>query len=197
MARKLEHFLPDDAKPDADARVVVSRTEERRESQRVEAELLALANRLTQLKQSAQDRLGLTEVCTNMLKEIRIIESAPARARALKRLRAELRDVDADQLKRTLDTLNDPRVPRAPDPTSTWCSRLINGNDADLTEFVECYKLADRAQLRVLVRNRVRAKETEQKRAHTRLTQAIRQAMQGSVAAASPSDAGPLKSESD
>lgn len=177
VVRKLEHYLADQARRDADDRNLVSRTEERRESQRVEAELLALATKLTQLKHGRLEQLGLSEDCLEIIAELRVIESPPARNRALKRLRAELRYADVEQLKRTLDALSDPRTPQRRDAADVWCDRLLGGNDAALSEFVAEHPRANRSQLRTLLRNRLRAKGSETKRAQDRLLSAIREAM--------------------
>jgi ribosome-associated protein len=177
VVRKLEHYLADQERREADDRNLVSRTEERRESQRVEAELLALATQLSQLKQGRLQQLGLSEDCLSIIDELRVIESPPARNRALKRLRAELRYADVEQLKRALEALSDPRAPQRRDAAEGWCDRLVGGNDAALSEFVIEYPRANRTQLRTLLRNRLRAKESERKRAQERLLLAIREAM--------------------
>jgi ribosome-associated protein len=184
VVRKLEHVLADQAKRDADDRVVVSRTEEHREEQRVEAERFELAKKLTQLKDSQLERLGLPDHYLTIIAEIRVISSIPARHRAIKRLRAELRDIDFEALARSLAALTDPQAPRQADAATLWGERLMGGNDAALTEFLERYPVADRAQLRTLLRNRLRAKQPEQKRAQNRLLQAIRLAMRSPTNAA-------------
>lgn len=198
MVRKLEHVLADQAKQDADDRNVVSRTEEHREEQRVEAERFELAKKLTQLKDGQLERLGLPDHYLTIIAEIRIISSIPARHRAIKRLRAELRDIDFEALARSLAALTDPQAPRQADAATLWCERLLGGNDAALIEFVEQYPAADRAQLRTLLRNRLRAKQSEQKRAQNRLLQAIRQAMRSPTPAApaAGADSGATDEES-
>jgi len=198
VVRKLEHVLADQAKRDADDRNVVSRTEEHREEQRVEAERFELAKKLTQLKDGQLERLGLPDHYLTIIAEIRIISSIPARHRAIKRLRAELRDIDFEALARSLAALTDPQAPRHTDAATLWGERLLGESDAALAEFVELFPSADRAQLRTLFRNRLRAKQPEQKRAQNRLLQAIRLAMRTPAAAAPAAveDSGATGSES-
>jgi ribosome-associated protein len=180
VVRKLEQYLADEAKRDADDRNLISRTEERREKQRIEAEWFALAQKLTLLKPSLIERLGLTQLQLEIIDEIRGIESAPARHRAIKQLRGALRDMDLEAFARRLTALTDPQQKRPMDEAAVWSERLTFGSDEDLTTFVGQYTAADRAQIRALVRNSKRAKELERPRALSKLTQVIRKAMQTS-----------------
>jgi ribosome-associated protein len=197
VVRKLELILADQAKRDADTRNVVSRTEEHREEQRVEAERFELAKKLIQLKNTQLERLGLPEHYLTIIDEIRIIESIPARHRAIKRLRAELRDIDFEELARALAALTDPQAPRPADAATLWGDRLMAGGDTTLAEFIEHFPSTDRAQLRTLLRNQLRAKEPERKRAQSKLLQAIRQALRGpkSATPAAVVDSGAAKSQ--
>lgn len=182
VVRKLEHYLADEAKSEGDDRILISRTEERKEKQRVEAKLFELATKLTQLKKPQLARLELPEHYGLLFEEIRGIHDPAALNRAIKRLRAELRSFDLDELAQSIAALTDPQAPRAPDAAAVFCDRLSAGGDAALAEFVTQFPAADRAQLRSLLRNCAKAKEPERKRARERLTQAVRQAMQRSSA---------------
>jgi ribosome-associated protein len=178
VVRKLEQYLADEAKREADDRNLVSRTEERREKQRIEAEWITLAKELTTLKPAQIQRLELTQLQLEILDEIRGIESAPARARAVKQLRGALRDLSLENFAQRVRALTDPQQKRIPDDAAVWSERLIGGSDADLTAFVEEFANADRAQMRTLVRNLKHAKELDRPRAQNKLTQVIRRAMQ-------------------
>lgn len=181
MVRKLEQYLAEEARQKADDRNLVSRTEERREKQRVEAELFALATKLTELKPSHLERLQLPEHLLTILDELRIIENLSARNRATKRLRAELRDVDAKGLSRRIAALTEPGASKPLDAAGNWSQKLASGGDRELDEFLGLCPDADRAQLRNLLRNVRRAKPEELKRAASRLVQALRVAMRSAA----------------
>jgi ribosome-associated protein len=188
VVRRLEHVLADQARAEGDDRVVISRTEERREKQRIEAALFAVATQLIAFKPRQLEQLGLTEAQLEVIDEIRVIDNPSAQNRALKHLRAELRDEDLGALQKRIAALTDPQARHRPDPISDWCDRLRTGGDAVLSTFVEQYPGADRAQLRAIIRNAVRAKAPEQARALTKLTQCVRTSMaKRSAAVAKPS----------
>lgn len=178
MVRKLESYLDEKAKRDADDRCLVSRTEERREKQRLEAERFELATKLTQLKRGHLDRLELPDPLLEMIDEVHVIQSAPARTRALKRLRAELRDIDLELLGKRLSALSSTPGPKAAEAAhSPWLDRLVSGGDPALAEFVQQFPQADRAQLRALIRNVTRSQGNERERATRRLTTLLRQVL--------------------
>jgi ribosome-associated protein len=178
MVRKLEQFLADDARRDDDNRLLISRTEERREKQRVETALLGFAKQLSELKPKQLQQLELDEHVLSILDELRVIDSPPARMRAMKRLRAELRDVDLDAFGRKLADILDPPQRKSLDPVATWCENLRSGGDTALNAFLEQFPAADRAQLRTLVRNLKGAAPTASQRALSKLSVELRAAMQ-------------------
>jgi ribosomal 50S subunit-associated protein YjgA (DUF615 family) len=188
VVRKLEHYLADQAKADADNRNLVSRSEERREQQRIEARLFALATKLSGLKPQKLALLELTQAQLDVIDELRIIENPAARTRALKHLRAELRDFPVDELERRLAELFNPGPHGLRDAGTAWRDRLLNGKDADVFAFAEKFPSADPAQLRALVRNHQRAKEEERSRIAKRFLQAVRTAMQSPSTAPQPDD---------
>jgi ribosomal 50S subunit-associated protein YjgA (DUF615 family) len=177
VVRKLEQYFAEKARIEADDRNLISRSEERREKQQVEAALFALATKLANLKPRQLDRLELAEPLLAIIAEIRVIDNPAARHRATKRLRAQLRDGAVEDLERRLAALTDPQASRVPDEATLWRDRLTTGNDGVLAEFVAACPQADRAQLRALIRNSVRAKEPERPRAAKKLLQAIRSAL--------------------
>lgn len=181
MVRKLEQYIAEQAKIAADDRNLVSRTEERRERQRIEAQWFTLATRLTTLKGAQLGRLALPDPVFEILDEIRVIESAPARTRAIKRLRAELRDMDLEFLARQIAALDDPRASRPVNEETAWHERLTSGGDPALAEFLERFPSADRAQIRSLVRNATHAEGSARTRANARLARALGQAIQSSL----------------
>jgi ribosome-associated protein len=138
--------------------------------------LLALATQLAALKPEQLDPLELTDSQLETLDELRVIESAAARSRALKRLRAQLRDADLSALERRMNATGGPKS-TAPGGAAEWRLRLVSGTDADLNAFVERFPGADRAQLRTLVRRAARARPSEQVRTFRKLEQALRAAM--------------------
>jgi ribosome-associated protein len=176
VPRKPDQALSDPAATQDDDSRLVSRTDLRRDERRRESTLLALATRLAGLKPAQLDRLGLTDPQLEIIDELRVIESAAARSRALKRLRAALREADLPALGMRMNALSDPK-PSAPDEAIEWRARLIEGTDADLNAFVLRFPGADRAQLRMLARRAARAKPSEQARASYKLEQALRAAM--------------------
>lgn len=177
MTKKLERDFVAPAISPADDRNLVSRTDVRREHRRRESELLALADKLAKMKPAQLRTLELAETPLEVIDELRVIESAPARNRALKRLRAGLRDVDLEALGRRLHALTCPNPDRPPDEVTTWHARLVAGGDAVLNAFLDRFPDADRARLRTLVRQAIRAKPTDQARASRKLKQALRAAM--------------------
>lgn len=177
MVRKLESYLAERAKVEADNRNLVSRTEERREKQRLETERFELATKLAGLKTSHLERLELPGPILEIIDEVHVIQSAPARTRALKRLRAELRSIDLDLLGRRVAALDAPKPTPPSDEQSRWLDRLIDGGDVALSEFVQRYPAADRAQLRTLVRNVSRQQGAERQRLCVRLAALLKQAM--------------------
>lgn len=191
MVRKLESYLAERAKAEADNRILVSRTEERREKQRLESERFELATRLTALKKAHLERVELPEPILEMIAEVRLIQSPPARTRALKRLRAELRDLDLDQLGRQLAALDAPRPPQPPDERTRWLERLLEGGDQVLSEFVQRFPEADRAQLRTLLRNLSRQKGAERQQLCVRLAALLKHAMASEISGSAALSSGP------
>lgn len=178
MVRKLEQYFADQARAAADDRNLMSRSEERREKQRLERQRLELATRLTELKPSRLEALGLPEELLEILDELRVIESAPARMRALKHLRAELRNLDLEALSQQIDLLSEPANTQQSSPAKQWCDRLIAGNDDALGDFLLQHGSADRSQLRALLRNFARADGAERERAKGKLLAVVQAAIQ-------------------
>ncbi|MGE5788692.1 MAG: DUF615 domain-containing protein [Myxococcales bacterium] len=177
MVRKLEQYIADQAKAAADDRNLLSRSEERREEQQLERQRLALATRLTGLKPNRLETLGLPEDMLEILDELRVIQSAPARTRALKHLRAELRRVDLEQLNRQIDMLSEPAPARPQSPAAEWCDRLMRGDDEVLREFVLEHASADRSQLRALLRKIARSNGADRERARGKLLAVVQSAL--------------------
>ncbi|MBN1611187.1 MAG: DUF615 domain-containing protein [Polyangiaceae bacterium] len=178
MPRKLDQDPGDPSSADDVDASLVSRTDLRRDQRRRESVLLALATKLAALKPEQLDRLELTDSQLETIDELRVIASASARNRALKRLRAELRETDLVVLERRMNALTG-TGPSAPAEVTEWRTRLVSGNDADLNAFVERFPGADRAQLRTLARRAVHARPSEQARTSLRLERALRAAMRG------------------
>jgi ribosome-associated protein len=186
MVRKLESYLDEKAKREADDRCLVSRSEERREKQRLETERFEFATRLTELKQRHLDRLELPAHLLEVIDEIHVIESPPARTRALKRLRAELRDVDLELLAKGLAALSSPAAPQTENAQSQWLAKLVAGGDPVLTDFVQQFPHVDRAQLRTLIRTYVRSEGRERERTSRRLLVLLQQTIKPAPRSGSP-----------
>jgi ribosome-associated protein len=147
-----------DPEPD-DPRDLRSRTDERRERKTSETKLFELAQTLVGLSERSLAKLELDEALLDAVHDARLITSPAARNRALRVVRATLRNLDAEAIAKRLERGTAP----APRPASValedWCQRLLAGGDPALAEFVASYATADRQQLRNLTRNAVRAAE--------------------------------------
>ncbi|HEY5959473.1 MAG TPA: DUF615 domain-containing protein [Polyangiaceae bacterium] len=185
MVRKLEQYLADDAKREDDDRPIISRSEERREKQRVEAVLLGVAKQLSEMKPKHLEKLAFDDHLLSILDELKVINDPAAKMRAMKRLRGALRDADIDILGQRIAALLDPQqrpVAAVPDAAALWCQRLRDGSDKALDEFVQEFPSADRAQLRTLARNLLNAAPNASQRAIAKLSQAVRAAMRNGSA---------------
>lgn len=102
MARK--RFI-DTAAPEPDE--IPSRTDAKKQRVRHEEELMALAQALVALKDKSLEKLSLSESVLEAVWKARAITAAAARYRALRVVRAVLRDVDLVTLRRALDNLHE------------------------------------------------------------------------------------------
>ena len=100
--RKLKDILREQAKADQDDRDLRSRTDARRERKQAEAALADLARRLVELTERRLAGLELPEPLLDAVREARAIRSARARDRAIRVVRRELREGDAESVEEQL-----------------------------------------------------------------------------------------------
>lgn len=152
---KLTHFLADQAKRQLDDRDLTSRSDLRKERKQTEEEFADLARDLCNCSKRQFERLVLPDALREVTVEARRIESAAARARALRLVRRELRSGDADAVRRQLVAIQSGTgLPSAEkQQAEQWQSRLVAEGDQGLSQFVEAYPNADRQQLRSLMKN--------------------------------------------
>ncbi len=103
--RKLKDILAEQAKAEQDDRDLRSRTDARHERKRTENALADLARQLVALSDRQLAGLDLPERLRNAVGEARAIRSARARDRAIRVVRKELRNGDADSIEAQLGAL--------------------------------------------------------------------------------------------
>jgi len=96
--------LIETAEPEPD--VIPSRTDAKKERVRHEEELMALSEALVKLNAKMLGRLPLPETALDAVVEAQAITAPAARHRALRVVRAELRDMDLVALQKALDRLH-------------------------------------------------------------------------------------------
>lgn len=172
-----------DPRIEAEAFAGESRSDGRR-AQRVKEDAMArLAADLCELSAKKLAELELPEELVDAVTSGRMITSAPAKMRQLRRIRVLLRDQDWVQLRTQLDTLLEtgvvPGRGSAPaDPVSdsslTWTLRLVGEGQPGIEAFVSEFPRADRTHLRQLVRAVQKAEGERRLRAERTLTAALR-----------------------
>ncbi len=171
--RRLAAFLADQEKRALDDRELVSRSDLRKERKESENAFAELALALCDCSDRQFKRLELPEALRNIVLEARNIESPAARDRALRLVRRELRNGDAETARRQLDDLNKPKVKSAPQILDVWLDRFVTQGESALNEFIEKHPGADRQQLRGLLRNAQKPNNANQKRAIKALSSQI------------------------
>jgi ribosome-associated protein len=181
VVRKLESYLADKARVDQDDSDLTSRSDLRKERLKTEGYYKALALRLCELSDKRLARLQLNDLLIELIVAARRIESHEARDRAVRRIRRELRDIDAPAIERALDSLEQPSAPKAKSRESAWAERLLSEGESAIEAFLSQCGDADRGQLRTLLRNALRAKPQERDKAVAKLTRALRDALSPSL----------------
>lgn len=175
MVRKLESYLADKARIAQDDSDLTSRSDLRRDRIKAENLYYDLADTLCRIPEKRLAKLGLGDFLLELLAGARRIDSLPARDRALRRVRKELRTLDVAAIQRQLDELDRPRPNAAKLAEGLWTERLLASGDEGLEAFLGDYANADRLQLRTLLRNVAKAKEADRPKASKKLTAALRQ----------------------
>jgi ribosomal 50S subunit-associated protein YjgA (DUF615 family) len=105
MPRRL---IPTDPAADLDEDLT-SRTDRRKERLAEEQVLLTLAETLVDLSEQALSRLGLPEDVLDPVADARLVRSAAAKNRALRLVRAALRNLEESELRRIRQAAPEPR----------------------------------------------------------------------------------------
>ncbi len=171
--RRLAAYLADKDKRELDDRELTSRSDLKKERKEAENAFAELALALCVCSDKQFKRLELPEALRHVILEARSIESPPARDRALRLVRRELRNGDAEAARRQLESLNKPKPKIAPQILDVWLERLISQGEPALNEFIEEHPGADRQQLRGLLRNAQKPNPANQKRAVKALSNQI------------------------
>lgn len=161
---------------DPDERDLRSRTDAARERKQTEEQLMALAETLVGLNERQLGKLELPEGLLQRVEDARRVKDPAPRYRALRLVRAALRGDEALEIQERLADLRDPSRRRTPQHAlEQWQGRLIAGGEEDLGAFLEAFPDADRQQLRQLVRNARKAKESGRADGLRPLTKLLRQ----------------------
>ena len=171
--RNLAAYLADERKRALDDRDLTSRSDLSKARKEAEADFAQLARALCDCTVKQFNRLQLPQALQNVVLEARKIESPSAKDRALRLVRRELRNSDAEAIRRQLDAMSGQARNASPPLSEQWRDRLISEREPALNDFVDQYPQADRKQLRVLVRNVLKADEANRKKAIVTLTQCV------------------------
>jgi len=152
---KLSHYLEDLAKREQDDRDLTSRSDLRKERKQSEQAHTDLARALCDCTKKQFERLVLEDALYQVVVQARKIDSPSAKDRALRLVRRELRDGDADSVRQQLEALNGPQTPVAQGEPGQWMQRMLTEGDNALAAFVSVYPHTDRRHLRqLLIRTR-------------------------------------------
>jgi ribosome-associated protein len=177
--RRLAAFLADKQQRELDDRELTSRSDLRKERKEAENAFADLALALCGCSDKQFKRLDLPEALRHVVLEARSIESPPARDRALRLVRRELRNGGDEVARRQLEALNKPKGTIATKILDVWLERFVNQGELALNEFIEKHPGADRQQLRGLLRNAQKPNNASQKRALKALSNQIEILLRG------------------
>jgi ribosome-associated protein len=147
-----------------------SRTSEKLENEANELALADLSQRFVDLPKKRLEEFGLPELLLEALAAAKKITSAPAKARHMRHIRGHFRAMDWPDLLRRLDAQKAGLALELEDSEAVrWATDLPIQGDRGLARFVEAYPNADRARLRQLLMNVVRAPEEKRTKARKQL----------------------------
>ncbi len=175
QVHKLSHYLEDQAKRELDDRELTSRSDLRKERKQTEQAYADLARNLCDCTKRQFARLVLPEPLLEAVLQARRIESAGAKDRALRLVRRELRDGDAEAVRRQVDAVLHPVSKVSQQQIEGWINRLSVEGDPAIDDFISANSNADRQQLRGLVRNVGKASDTARPSALAALTRRVTQ----------------------
>jgi ribosome-associated protein len=162
-----------DPSPAHDHEQELTRAELRRRTKQDERALQTLARDLVQASQRTLVRLALPESVAEAVEDARRIHSPQAKQRSLRRVRQWLRDEDWRALRMRLDAARKGGPCGVSARVRRWCARLVADGDPALDELMVTYEIADRQQMRALVRNARRAPAERRGRAERALAAAV------------------------
>lgn len=183
---KLSHYLEDQAKREQDDRDLTSRSDLRKERKQSEQAHADLARALCDCTKKQFERLVLADALFQVVTEARKIDSPSAKYRALRLVRRELRDGDADSVRQQLEALNGPKTPTAKGEPEQWMQRLVTEGDNALAAFVLAYPHADRQRLRQLLIRTRKANTATLAKANTALLRCIAESLDAATAPGEP-----------
>lgn len=119
------------------------------------AALFALGEELSKLQPAQLKTIDLPEIIDNAVKQVAGMPPTGARKRLLKYIAGQLHKIDAEPFKERLARIKNTsaHVVREHHTLERWRDRLLTEGDEALTDFLDEQPLADRQQLRQLVRN--------------------------------------------
>jgi len=177
--RSLSAYLADQRQRNTDDRDLTSRSDRRKERKESEETYAKLARELCECSDKQLKRLDLPDLLRNCVLDARRIESPSAKDRALRLVRRELRNGDADAIIQQVERLKNPKVQATPKLELEWAERIVREGELALNEFIVRFPNAQRQQLTQLLRNVKKANGESQAKAMrllaTRLGEAIRE----------------------
>jgi ribosome-associated protein len=146
---------------DDDVESVVSKSQKKREMH----ELLALTEKALSMNDEKLQQTGLDEKVILAMREARKMKPSGARNRQLKYITKLIKNEDTQVLEDYLHETEEAEqlANRHFHQLEKWRDRLIQEGDSAISDFMQDYPLADRQQLRTLVRQG--QKESEQGKA--------------------------------
>lgn len=171
--RKLAAYFADQEKRDQDDRVLTSRSDLNKERKQTENAFVELSRSLVECTAKQLARLELPEPLLTIVVEARKIESPPARYRALRLVRRELRAGDADSIRAKFEQLHEPMRAATRSHLEHWLERLVAEGEVATSAFIEAHPSGDRQQLRTLQRNVQKASEAVRKKATAALSKRL------------------------
>lgn len=166
--------MPGEDPEDAEDERLRSRTDLRREEQRLESELMDLSVWLVHQNARTLERLALSDDAFAAIRDARLIAAPGARKRALRLVRTALRASDLVALRRRVEAVKYGEARTEVETLAeTWTARLLAGGEGDVSAFVEAHPSADRKRVRQLVRNAKKAGETKAAESRRALTKGL------------------------
>jgi ribosome-associated protein len=171
--RKLAAYFADQEKREQDDRDLTSRSDLSKDRKQTENAFVELSRSLVECTAKQLARLELPESLLTVVLEARRIESPPARYRALRLVRRELRAGDADTIQAKFAQLNEPMRAATRSHLEHWIERLEHEGEVAINAFVDVHPSADRQQLRTLQRNVQKASDAARKKATAALSKRL------------------------